>query len=340
MHELIAFKSNTMHIPTGEIYPPTPRHWIQNALEFDYCEDAPEPANWLEFLNAVLGGDQEQIQLMQEWFGYCLAPDMRHHKIFLFQGPPRCGKGTASRILERLVGLANVCNPSVEELADTFGLASFVGKSLAVFGDAKWNSREASMAVEKLLRISGGDGVNIRRMYLPSLTNVKLPTRIMILANDMPRFIDASGAMANRFLIVRSFVSFLNREDLGLEDRLVSELPGILLWAIQGWTRLRQQGRFTRPELMTQELADMTESASPAKRFVLDCCTVGLKEWAWADDVWEAWMKWCKGQNEDPGRAQDLGRNLKAGVNGLRIRRSTENKRFYEGVAMKGMLPV
>jgi P4 family phage/plasmid primase-like protien len=334
LNEMIAFASNTMHIPTGELYAPTPRHWIQNALEFDYAEDAPPPKDWLAFLADVLGGDVDQIALLQEWFGYCLTPDMKHHKIFLFQGLPRCGKGTASRILERLVGLANVCNPSVEELADTFGLASFVGKSLAVFGDAKWSTREAAMAVEKLLRISGGDGVNVRRMYLPSLTNVKLPTRIMLLANDMPKFVDASGAMANRFLIVRSFVSYLNREDLTLEDRLVKELPGILLWAIEGWKRLRAQGKFTRPALMEKELSDLQESASPVMRFVADECTIGKDESCWTDEIWKAWEKWCKEEGEDPGRANELGRNLKSAVGGL-VNDKSHGKRYYQGVSVK-----
>jgi P4 family phage/plasmid primase-like protien len=337
LSECIAFKSATLHIPTGETYQPTPCHWIQNALEFDYNENAPHPVLWLAFLQAVLGGDAEQITLLQEWFGYCLTTDTRHHKIFLFQGPPRCGKGTASRILERLVGLSNVCNPSVQELAENYGLQSFVGKSLAIFGDAKWTTREAAMAVEKLLRVSGGDGVNVRRMYLPSLTNVKLPTRIMLLANDMPEFYDASGAMANRFLIIRSFVSYLGREDTTLEARLAEELPGILLWAIDGWKSLRANGRFTVPAIMAREIAELQESASPTMKFVTECCELGDDKTATADELWKTWGEWCEKQGLEPGSRARLGRQLKSAVPGVE-RNQKHIDRYYQGISIRGNL--
>lgn len=342
--ECIAFKTSTMHIPSEETFEPTPRLWITNALEFDYNADAPAPAKWLEFLHHVLEGE-DQIELLQEWFGYCLTPDMSQHKMFLFVGPPRCGKGTVGRLLERLVGLANVCNPSVQDMADNYGLSAFVGKLLAIFGDARWTSREAALTVEKLLRVSGGDGVNIRRMYTPSLTNVKLPTRIMILANDTPQFYDASGAMANRFVVVRSYVSFLGRENLKLESELVRELPGILLWAIEGWKRLRAQGRFTVTATMREEIADMTENASPVMEFVRECCSVAAEAECDSAALWEAWTKWCGREttNRDPGTRPQFGLSLRSafpGVRRVQQRDGQERPYYYRGLELKAVTPL
>ena len=43
--------------------------------------------------------------------------------------------------------------------------------------------------------------------------------------------------------------SFCDWEDPGLFDRLSRELPGILLWALVGWQRLRRRGRLCSPSL-------------------------------------------------------------------------------------------
>jgi putative DNA primase/helicase len=63
---------------------------------------------------------------------------------------------------------------------------------------------------------------------------MKLPTRFMIFSNELPRTIDASGAFAGRFLILRLTKSFYGQEDHGLTEGLMEELPGILLWAVDG----------------------------------------------------------------------------------------------------------
>jgi putative DNA primase/helicase len=65
----------------------------------------------------------------------------------------------------------------------------------------------------------------------------KLPTRFVILTNELPKFRDSSGPIANRMLILQMVKSFLGEEDRTLDERLRAELPGILLWALDGLNR-------------------------------------------------------------------------------------------------------
>ena len=52
-------------------------------------------------------------------------------------------------------------------------------------------------------------------------------------------------------ILLRQTKSFYGKEDPGLTDKLLAELPSILLWAIQGWQRLRERGHlFNRPRRM------------------------------------------------------------------------------------------
>ena len=108
-----------------------------NALDYEFQPDAPQPNQWLEFLNSLWADDQQSIETLQEWFGYCLLPDTRHHKILLTLGPPRSGKGMIARAQRGLIGPKNVVGPALSSLAHPFGLQQLLGKSLAIISDAR-----------------------------------------------------------------------------------------------------------------------------------------------------------------------------------------------------------
>jgi putative DNA primase/helicase len=149
-------------------------------------------------------------------------------------------------VLRGVLGSQSVASPSIRSLSGQFGLWGLLDKSLAIIPDATMTS--PSPALEELLKsISGEDPIDVHRKDLPPITSVRLPTRLMILANEYPRFRDLSGALASRILLLKTKKSFAEREDRLLSERLLSELSGILNWSIQGLRRLRRQGRFTQP---------------------------------------------------------------------------------------------
>lgn len=57
--------------------------------------------------------------------------------------------------------------------------------------------------------------------------------------------------------------SFYGREEVGLAERLLEELPGILAWAVDGWRRLRARWRCVMPEASRDMLDGFTELSSP-----------------------------------------------------------------------------
>lgn len=117
------------------------------------------------------------------------------------------------------------------------------------------------MIVERLLSISGQDAQTIDRKHREPWTGY-LSARMTIVSNELPRFTDASDALASRMLILELEHSFYGREDTGLTDALLAELPGILRWAIDGWDRLQQRGHFLQPATsaaLRDELEELSE---------------------------------------------------------------------------------
>ena len=143
------------------------------------------------------------------------------------------GKGVIARVLRALVGVSNTAGPTLSSFAGNFGLWPLLGKSLAVISDARMSGRtDQAIVVERLLSISGEDALTIDRKNLEPLTTT-LPTRILILSNELPRLGDAAGAMAKRFVLLKLTTSFYGRENPRLTDEVLPELPSILLWALR-----------------------------------------------------------------------------------------------------------
>lgn len=356
--ETIPFRNALVHLPSlasGRVLrvDPTPRFFSLVALDFDFVEDAPVPGKWLNFLDSVWGDDPDSIDCLQEWFGYCLTQGAAYQKMLMVIGAPRSGKGTIARVLTRLVGAECSIGPTLASLATNFGLSPFPGKSLAVIADARIRRGLGSdgVMVERLLSISGGDAISIDRKYKDPLT-MTLPTKIMLLSNQLPEFRDASQALANRFIYLHMKHSFLGREDAGLFNRLVPELPGILHWAVEGWRRLADRGRFVQPESGVNLAEEAMCLNNPIVEFVAERCEA-IPGFNPADELWEGielpkvstselhaeWMSWCEINGvEQPGGREEFGRNLRAAypcVQNKQVRLPGGGKdRFYVGIRL------
>lgn len=276
---------------------------------------------------------------MQEWFGYSLTCDTRQQKMLVVVGPKRSGKGTIARVQRKLIGLQNVAGPTLASLSSNFGLWPLLGKTLAIISDARLSGRtDQSIVVERLLSISGEDALTVDRKCLEPVT-VKLATRLMMLTNELPRLSDASQALASRMILLRLTRSFYGREDLSLTDKLLTELPGILLWAIEGWWRLQERGHFVQPDSALELLGELNDLSSPISAFVRDRCVVGPAYRTPVDDLFAAWRTWCEANGrKEAGTIQTFGRDLLAALPQIRrVRPQVGDERYrgYEGIGLR-----
>lgn len=337
--EVIAAANGLLHLPTRRMRPHTPAFFTTNALPYPYHPRPPQPTEWLRFLEAVWPNDPQAIATLQEAFGLCLTGETKHQKAFLVVGPKRSGKGTIARVLTHLLGAANVAGPTLSSLAQNFGLAPLIGKRLAIVSDARLGGRvDQQVIVERILSITGEDGITVDRKFRDSWTG-QLSVRFVILSNELPRLTDASGALAGRFVILVMKRSFYGREDLGLMGRLTPELPGILGWALDGYDRLQARGHFVAPDSSRLAQEELENLGSPIGAFLRECCHVAPGCGIRCDDLYRLWCSWCQEQGRDhPGNAQTFGRDLRAAVPGLETanRRADGDKRerWYEGVGL------
>ncbi|MEU0340811.1 phage/plasmid primase, P4 family [Streptomyces bobili] len=305
---MVACENGLLRIEDRALLPHGPGFFNLVSVPFAYDPTATAPT-WERFLAQIWPNDPDAIAALQEWFGYVLSGRTDQQKILLIVGPSRSGKGTIARVLKELVGKENLAGPTLAGLGTNFGLSTLIGKPLAVISDARLSGNDNSQVVERLLTISGEDTIDIDRKYRAVWTG-KLPTRLVILSNELPHFGDSSGVIARRFVLLNMRVSWLGKEDPTLFDRLTAEMPGILNWALEGLARLQQTGRITEPASSREAVTTMQDTASPTSAFIRERCTTGPTCSVPVDALWTVWREWAEDNGVRPGTKQIFGRNL------------------------------
>lgn len=332
--EVISTASGLLHITTRDTRRHSPAFFNLVAVPFGYDADAPPPERWLKFLRELWPDDQESITALQQWFGYVLSGRTDLHKVLLMVGPVRSGKGTIARVLAALLGPANVAGPTLAGLAGQFGQSALIGKPLAIISDARLSGMDRRTVVERLLTVSGADRTTVDRKYRATWTGT-LPTRLMIMSNELPAFGDASGAIASRMVTLVLTESWLRREDTTLDATLAGELPGILNWALDGLRDLAREGRLTEPESAADAIAALADLVSPVSAFVREECERGGE--IEAARLYGHYQWWCGVNGLRPTWSQGFGKELRAVVPRLRMaqpRIEGRQVRTYVGLAL------
>ena len=263
--DLVLFRNGVLDFESGDLMPHDGRYFATALPEFDYDPAATCPT-WDRCVGEWL--DSSFHPTLDEFMGYAMTPDTRYEKLLALIGARRGGKSTVLRVLSWLVGESHVISRTMNDLAEGFGLEGALDAKLLLIPDAHdTDSNRRSVALDRLKSITGQDEISVNRKGLKMVT-ARVPARIVIAANRHPKFLDDSGALAARELVLVFERSFEGHEDRDLSSKLRAELPGIANRALAGLRRLRTNGgKFTVGAKGRAAARELAESQSPALRF-------------------------------------------------------------------------
>jgi putative DNA primase/helicase len=312
----------------------TPDWFSPVRLPFAYDPKAKCP-RWDRFLSHIQENDPERIALIQEWFGYCLAPDMSYHKFLVCEGEGANGKTVMVDILGYLVGIENVSHVPLEMFGLRFQLASTLGKLVNIASDVGHIDHGA----EGLLKaFTSGDRMTFDRKNLAPVS--AYPTaRLVFATNDAPRFADQSEGIWRRLIYLPFHVEIpANKQDRSLTQKLRAELPGIFNWALAGRRRLYEQQHFTEPEICTEALAEYRMASDPSRTFLSERCEVKPGTTVKVGDVYSKYSDWAKENGFPAANSAAFGIAVRRAFPTIRrVRQTAQGARFwvYEGLALR-----
>jgi P4 family phage/plasmid primase-like protien len=303
---LLPFRNGILPIEDWILDPDTPllehspTRFLTCALDYEYDPKAACP-RFRRFLNELWPDHPDQQRELQKLFGYLLLQDNRFHKVFLFLGVKRSGKGTIFNLIKQLVGEGNCCSPSSSSLADAFGLDPLIGKSVALIGEMNDKSAVPDVAVDRIKSISGSDSLPVNRKNKGEM-HIPLPVRFLISCNRLPTFLDPSGALSARLVIFTMWESFYGKEDTTLGLKLSAELPGIAQFALEGLRMLLlEDGGFKAPASSNRVAESYKAMQAPTAEFFASCMEPGIAEdWVSIKDMYVAYRAWASEQGHKP----------------------------------------
>jgi P4 family phage/plasmid primase-like protien len=308
---LIPVENGILNIMTLELSDFTPDNIFFNKLPILYDPEARCPAI-LDFFTSTLD-DVENINLTQEFFGYCLWKTNRYKKAFLLSGNGDNGKSVYIDILEEMIGKENISNIGLQELDnDKFSASEIFGKMINSNADIGKGAITETTQFKKLV---AGDEVQASRKFL---TPVKFRNyaKFIFAANNIPDTDDESDGFFTRWCIIdfpykflkNNEYSRLSQKDLAtgvykvanpdIKDTLFTpgELSGLLNWSILGLHRLRENKKFSQSASNAKVKKYWMRKSSSMYSFVEDCLDITCKpdDFVLVEDMRQLYVQYCE----------------------------------------------
>ena len=287
----IAVANGLLDTREGRLLDSSPFFFNRNILPVDYAPEAVCP-KWQEFLQEIMLGDAERVDIIQEFFGYNLVPDNRYQRFLMMQGEGSNGKSQVMDVAKLLLGRDNVSAVALEQFGDRFGLTPTIGKLLNICGDVPELDRAAEGFIKAFV---SGDLITIDRKGI-SPVNLVPTTKLWLSCNTLPRFHDRSEGIWRRLLLVPfEFVVTEEKKVVNLGQKLFeAESSGILNWCLQGMRRLMENGKFTVARASREAQQEYQMESNPARTYLKEFIAEDLKGHVIRSKLYGTYADWCE----------------------------------------------
>ena len=345
VRNLIAFKNGLLDVNAFfndkiDLIDPTPDLFTFATLPYNYDSESWSDL-FTEYCDITFNSNDDCVRLLAQWMGYNIVFDTSYEKFMIFIGRRRSGKSTIMSAMEAMLGPTQCGSTSLAMLANPHGLNMLIGKSTVLAGDIKGTLRRSEMdaALEVILRITGRDKIPINPKFVEPY-DAELPCRFTMAMNDLPAFTDHSQAIIARTLILPFPNCYAGKEDFTLKDRIRKDAAEgkLINFALWGLRDLREQGRFTEPEVSTEQTSQFTELTAPMMAFLDECCGLSDDKEIQMNQLYDAWKGWCLSCDRSPGNKMLFKRWLTQYVPTLKFEDqeiSGESIRVCHGLTLK-----
>jgi putative DNA primase/helicase len=263
----VCLTNGTLNLRTGLLEPWSSEHELLHQLNFDWDDEAKCPI-YDDVIERTLNFNDTAIALWEEFCGLSLVDDTSFQMLLFLKGPGGNGKGTIARVLRNMHDPSAVGSVAITDLNDERKRTSLVGKLVNISGE---QSRLNVVSDTYLKKITGGDPIDIRRLYGETQNNVVLSVRFLELVNDMPATSDYSQALRRRIVILPC-PNRVDNPDPDLDRKLYLERPGILRRWVAGLHRLYARGHFDPPVTSHQEVEEYMLENDPIRYWLQERC--------------------------------------------------------------------
>jgi putative DNA primase/helicase len=295
--------NGTIDLRTGTLSPHNPGDLITHIAPVVFDPTATCPI-FRRFINEVFDGDPQMVAFIQRAFGACLTGIVRDRALFFLYGNTGYnGKTTIVEAFRDLLGTigegtfgyarkvdistfmkSNHYNDNLRKTAQLVGARYIYGGEI---------DEEHRLNEQLIKDITGGDTIEARRLYRESFT-FRPTFKPWLYDNHKPDIRGTDDALWGRVHLIEFTVSFADRKDDTLADKLRAELSGILNWAIEGCLEWQCIGLHPPAKVLASTKTYRNEQDTIGQ-FIRERCETGDGKQYQASKLYLAYRGWAEG---------------------------------------------
>jgi len=250
----------------------------------------------------LMDGKAGLTYFLQKAIGYALTGDVSEQVIFFLYGSTgKNGKSTFLNTIKDLLGdYAQNMQPDTLMVKQANRINNDVARLHGARYVAAVEGDEGQRLSEALVKqMTGGDTITARFLHQEHFDFV--PThKIFFATNHRPVIRGTDDAIWRRIRLVPFCITIPEDErDNRLLEKLRAELPGILMWAVEGCLLWQKEGLGVPPEVVEATNAYRSEMDLLAK-FISDCCVQHINAKVPSSSLYDTYQGWCDENGERP----------------------------------------
>jgi putative DNA primase/helicase len=259
-----------------------------------------ECPQWLNFLKSIFKKNKHLIHYVQKVLGMSLTGDVSEQAMFILYGTGANGKSTFINTIMQIMGDYGTNTPTETFMQKKGNTAS---NDIARLNGTRFVAAMEGDCGEKLAeavvkRLTGNDRISARFLYGEYFEFI--PTfKIFMATNHKPKISGLDNAIWRRIKLIPFEVSFSGRQqDPKLQQKLETELPGILAWMVEGCLQWQNEGLGNPPEIMEATNEYRHEMSAIETFLEEECHRDDIHEMTKSSLLYEAYKHWAENNNE------------------------------------------
>lgn len=293
---LVNFANGTLDTETMLMLPHRREDYLTYCLPYPYVPGQHQLIT--DFLEQTIP-DEHARQAYMAHIGLALMGDTSVHNVLILLGPTRSGKTT-------LLALANaVCGAQEHEMFNFAGHHIFDRELEGKRSRYAWKNHrivsvdevpvEALRDEEIFKQLSAHSGVEMRGMNKNDEKDNRWRPKMLLSANDSPRYSDVTGAVKERAIFIKCPNHRpRDQRDLTLIDRLYEEIGSFAASCIFVAQRLLERGYYPLSNKMKLALEDVSNEGSNLKSFLAQQMILEEGAQAITDFAYQMYISFCE----------------------------------------------
>ena len=304
----VHFKNGVYSFERDTMLPQSPNYYFSRGRNYSLKpEEQPTPHTDQWLIESV---GEDGYTLLMQYIGYLFYRSNETWQAFIILlANGGDGKSTFFNWLDELIGDDNTSTVSLENLAidnNKFALSRLVGMALKYDADI---TNSLIRNPDKLKKITGNDRIDVEEKGKDAY-KVKLFTKLMFAANDLPAFKDNSGGFKRRAIIIpfNKIPNFRERFNL---KAIYREIPKFAYKCMRAFWEAHDQEYIKTSPAMDKLSDEWSGANNHVIEFVDDYCTIEENAREKKVYVYKAYREFCLDNGYNPLSSVQFTKELK-----------------------------